>query len=241
MNCASFEGVSGDLVRDRLPAGPERDLAFAHAEACPRCALRLVDERALAADLRALALGTEREAPERVERALRAAFGESRVEIEPVASAPRLPSRRTPWLWGAAAVLVIAAGVVLRSPSESASTPPPPPEARSGARAPEPVSEETEASPRAAADPAPARRATPPRSARPARADDPRASAIFASLDGTDSVEGLESAHVVRVELPPSALAALGWPVPEDDDGATVRAEVVLAEDGVARAIRLVE
>ena len=63
----------------------------------------------------------------------------------------------------------------------------------------------------------------------------------FASLDGTDTFDGLESAHVVRVELPPSALAALGWPVADESEGAVVRADVVVAEDGVARAIRLVE
>jgi len=247
MNCAIFEALAGDLVRDRLPVGTERDEAFAHADRCPRCALRLVDERALAADLRALASGTEgAEAPLRVEEALRAAWRERR--IEPVAAvAPRVPSVRSTWLWGAAAALLLSAGMaILRSPGKAAPSMTPPPRAAGPALpAPDPVAiAVTRAS-------TPAPKATAKASTR-AVASAPTgpsgggvvregAKVEFASLDGTDTFDGLESAHVVRVELPPSALAALGWPVADESEGTVVRADVVVAEDGVARAIRLVE
>jgi hypothetical protein len=249
VNCAAFEALAGDLVRDRLPIGGERDLAFAHAETCSRCALRLVDERALAADLRALALGTEgAEAPSRVEQAVVAAWRERR--IEPVAAmAPRRPSGRSTWLWGAAAAVLLSSGVAIlhspgkASPSVTMVTAPPPPAAGSARPAIGEVANAAVVRPtlgpsRTSRPTAPAASVPPAR-----RAGDrsPRgASVAFASLDGTGSVEGLESAHVVRVELPPSALAALGWPV-SDDEASLVRADIVVAEDGVARAIRLVE
>jgi len=250
MNCPSFEALAGDLVRDRLPVGSERDLAFAHAEKCPRCAHRLVDERALAADLRALALGTEgAEAPLRVEEALRTAWRARR--IEPVAAvAPRLPSRRSTWLWGAAAALLLSAGVaVLRSPGNGAPslTMPPPPAAGPALPAPDPLA--TTATTPAAPAPASTAKTLPRAGAAVTRPEGrsgdgvvrEAAGADFASLDGTASFDGMESAHVVRVELPPSALAALGWPVADEGEAAVVKAEVVVAEDGVARAIRLVE
>ncbi len=251
MNCAAFEALAGDLVRDRLPIGGERDLAFAHAEKCSRCALRLVDERALAADLRALALGTEgAEAPLRVEEALVAAWRKRR--IEPVAAvAPRRSSGRSTWLWGAAAAVLLSSGVaILRSPGKAGpplmttTAAPPPPEARPARPAAEEGANAAVLPPslgpsRAAKPAAPAAAA-----AAAGRAGDHSrrgARVTFASLDGTGSVEGLESAHVVRVELPPSALAALGWPVADDGEASLVRADIVVAEDGVARAIRLVE
>jgi hypothetical protein len=252
VNCAAFEALAGDLVRDRLPIGGERDLAFAHAETCSRCALRLVDERALAADLRALALGTEgAEAPLRVEEAVVAAWRERR--IEPAAAmAPRGPSGRSAWLWGAAAAVLLSSGVaILRGPGKAVpsmmtttATVPSPPEAEPARPAAEEVANAAMLPPRLG--PSGTARPTAPAASAPAArrsGDDSRraASVAFASLDGTGSVEGLESAHVVRVELPPSALAALGWPVSDDGEASLVRADIVVAEDGVARAIRLVE
>ncbi|HKG12919.1 MAG TPA: hypothetical protein VKB12_06255 [Pyrinomonadaceae bacterium] len=49
-----------------------------------------------------------------------------------------------------------------------------------------------------------------------------------------------EGAHLVRVELPRSALASFGIPVNADRAGDRVKADVLLGEDGTARAIRFV-
>lgn len=51
----------------------------------------------------------------------------------------------------------------------------------------------------------------------------------------------IESGTVVRVELSRSALASLGFSTGIDSSKDTVKAEVILGDDGVARAIRLVE
>ena len=49
-----------------------------------------------------------------------------------------------------------------------------------------------------------------------------------------------EEAHLVRVELPRSALASFGLPVNAEAAGGRVKADVLLGEDGTARAIRFI-
>ncbi len=50
----------------------------------------------------------------------------------------------------------------------------------------------------------------------------------------------VESGQVIRVGLPRSALRSMGWPLPEVPGAELVPAEVLLGEDGLARAVRLV-
>ncbi|HJQ32145.1 MAG TPA: hypothetical protein VJ866_08200, partial [Pyrinomonadaceae bacterium] len=49
-----------------------------------------------------------------------------------------------------------------------------------------------------------------------------------------------EETHLVRVELPRTALASFGLPVNAEAPAGRVKADVLLGEDGVARAIRFV-
>jgi hypothetical protein len=49
-----------------------------------------------------------------------------------------------------------------------------------------------------------------------------------------------EATHLVRVELPRSALSSFGIPVNAERAGGRVKADVLLGEDGTARAIRFV-
>ena len=60
---------------------------------------------------------------------------------------------------------------------------------------------------------------------------------FFPLMDG-DDLDSLESCEVVRVELPASVLLAAGLAANLDTEGETVRADVVFAQDGLARAIR---
>jgi hypothetical protein len=50
-----------------------------------------------------------------------------------------------------------------------------------------------------------------------------------------------EGGHLVRVELPRSALASFGLPVSTEQSGGRIKADVLLGEDGIARAIRFVQ
>jgi hypothetical protein len=68
---------------------------------------------------------------------------------------------------------------------------------------------------------------------------DASASADFVQLATGDSSAPLESGQMVRVQVPRAALAALGLPVNAERAGELVKADILLAHDGTARAIRL--
>jgi len=61
----------------------------------------------------------------------------------------------------------------------------------------------------------------------------------FVPLSGVLDPLDFEQAEVVRVSFPGSALADLGLPFNEDAEATTITAEVLIAEDGTARAIRI--
>jgi hypothetical protein len=62
----------------------------------------------------------------------------------------------------------------------------------------------------------------------------------FIPLTYGSSLSGTDGGHVVRVELPRTALAQFGLPVNAERSGEPVTADVLLGEDGLARAIRFV-
>jgi hypothetical protein len=50
----------------------------------------------------------------------------------------------------------------------------------------------------------------------------------------------VESGMVLRVELPPSALITMGLPAPVERTDSPVKADLIVGDDGVARAVRFV-
>jgi len=62
---------------------------------------------------------------------------------------------------------------------------------------------------------------------------------FFPLREGED-LTTLENVRLVRVELPGSALNEIGWPVDFETANAPVKADVVLGQDGLARAIRFI-
>ncbi|HSB36147.1 MAG TPA: hypothetical protein VLH41_04685, partial [Thermoanaerobaculia bacterium] len=165
MNCASFDRMAADLADGRLEATSLRDEALAHAAGCGRCAGRLDGERALSADLRALALATEAsEAPERIGDDLLEAFRRGPTGPVP-APADRGPERH--WLWGAAAAVLLAGTLVAVRESRrgAPAQPPSPPANRVMAEAARPAAPRTPAT-----QPAPTPRVVGRRVAAPVRA-----------------------------------------------------------------------
>ena len=63
----------------------------------------------------------------------------------------------------------------------------------------------------------------------------------FYPLPDADGLPPVESAMVVRVQLPVSSLELIGFPVNQDRDSDPVEAEVLLGQDGLARGVRLIE
>lgn len=62
----------------------------------------------------------------------------------------------------------------------------------------------------------------------------------FVSLPFSDSSLPLDNVVIIRVTLPGTALALAGLPVAEERSGGVVQADLVLGEDGLARAVRFV-
>jgi hypothetical protein len=62
----------------------------------------------------------------------------------------------------------------------------------------------------------------------------------FVPWPGAEAWPRFESGSLVRVDLPVSALIALGLPVPYSTAG-VVQADIVVGQDGFARAVRLVQ
>lgn len=62
---------------------------------------------------------------------------------------------------------------------------------------------------------------------------------FFALREGED-LTAVENMQVVRVELPGTALGEVGLPVPLETSGTTIKADVALGDDGLARAIRFI-
>jgi hypothetical protein len=81
------------------------------------------------------------------------------------------------------------------------------------------------------------------RPSRPEPAADTRAQEVatdFIPLVQAGPYTQAEEGHLVRVELPRSALASFGLPVNAEAAGGRVKADVLMGQDGIARAIRFV-
>ncbi|HEY0078234.1 MAG TPA: hypothetical protein VGB73_06280 [Pyrinomonadaceae bacterium] len=62
----------------------------------------------------------------------------------------------------------------------------------------------------------------------------------FFPLGGAGAMLATEGGHVVRVELPRAAMASFGLPLNAEHTTERVKADVVIGDDGIARAIRFV-
>jgi anti-sigma factor RsiW len=211
MSCDDFEEDLVDLARGEELGEAERGEALAHAERCLRCAARMEDERAVTFALRAFAARTA--GAEAPPRVGSALLRGFRDPETLEADGPAIasPSRAVALLLLAAAAAILAAIVVV------------PPR---GGRFNEP-------SPATRLPGSPASSSV----AVPGRSGD----SDFVALSYGEDLRELDSLQVVSIELPPTVLAALGWPAADSVETGLVKAEVIVGHDGVARAIRFVD
>ena len=80
----------------------------------------------------------------------------------------------------------------------------------------------------------PARKRAPRRAAMPVTAQE-----SFIPLVSLEELPDIDSATVVRVELAPSSLRAMGLAIEDIESTGPVRADLVIGQDGLARAIRI--
>jgi hypothetical protein len=261
MNCQEFEAHTIDLARERLMDAGARQTANAHAESCARCAARLADERALTAGLaRVAASGDVEEAPARTEALLLDAFRASRTSsLAPVTphNAPRRLSLW--WIAAAAAIIVIAfitalqlkgddAIVEQRATQEKIESAPAPssrpaplvPLDKQGVQKEQPVVENVNHRSRRAESRRGALNRKPKPAATPVPQEATEIATEFISLTGAGSLVEPDGGQIVRVELPRAALLSFGLPMNMERADERIKADVIVGNDGLARAIRFV-
>jgi len=225
MNCTEFQKIVHELARDdsRETLGEAMTvMARFHAETCEACGARLADARGLAVALKDFAEeSAQMEAPMQVEERLRGTFREHHRSLE---RAQRVRWRWAEWMTlAAAAVVLVVAGWWNFSRGHVSVKP-------NVVSAVSPVTNGT------------------------ASSDGNGAAEQMAVVDaaedfGGDFVpvpygEGMspdDSGLVVRVSMTRGALGNLGYPVDEGQAGELVQADVLVGEDGLPRAVRLVQ
>ena len=253
MNCSEFQHISHELARNQVE-GRDKIEALAHAGECPRCAEYLEQERRLSLKLGFLsqALHTQ-EAPQRLESVLLSAFREHVAPTDengsvPLHAGPRFWAHQKFWGWGAtAAVLaaVIALAVVIHSRRNSHN------EIPSASVMPPATSVQENSSP-ATAEQQDQSQQPAIRAVRHRHDVNPRVRSVrnegtttvadnsgFVPLIYCDELNCATPGEIVRMEIPASSLPMMG--LVSDNRSGPVRADVVVGEDGIARAIRLVD
>ena len=247
MNCQDFEKLALDFARNSLLDVTARDQGLTHTEVCSRCAARLAEERALLARVRAVAADLAgEEPPARVDAALLAAF---RAQTAATASSTIIPAFGRSRHWSSWKLAACAAGIlilisVMAVLWKSAGSRMPRREERAVAPAPVNTPGHRTAPPdgrdqTAAEQP----KNLPKRVRRRASVDSPDEVEVvtrFFTLREGEDLTTLDSLQVVRVELPGSAFGEVGLPVDPEMVNEPVKADVVLGQDGMARAIRFV-
>lgn len=255
MNCEDFNKILPELA-DYQPMQVElRDDGLSHTALCAGCARKLVNARALSGNL-LLAAGAESEsAPARVKESLLAAFAEQQPAQSQTTSVVDISTRRKRMWWiGAAAAIaaVIVLAVILPVWRETPSPVLPMPIA-SG-----PVVESSQppiTNPGTVNSQPPLGVVDAIRKRRSFRQQTDR---IKTSPKGSETVAlngtkeylpltylanstAMDTGTVIRVQLSRSALVSLGLPMNMESSRDSIEAEVVVGDDGVARAIRLVQ
>ncbi len=258
MTCRDFENIVGDLAAGSLIEAGLRNLALRHSAVCPACAARLRAERALDAGLRALAESDEsRQAPAHLKFALRAAFDQqAKVSTAPVLSFPLVRARNwARWSLAAAALILFALTVALLSRNvtlnsnnmssgvglEPTPTPAAPKQEPPRIILPDNRERKVEKYLADSSNPSTKRRAQHRLTAPNDLASKSETVTDYIPLTYLADATAVESGIVVRVELSPSALIAMGLPVNVERTDSRVKADVVLGDDGVARAVRFVQ
>ena len=265
MNCQEFQSIVHDLVSDRTMEASTRLIGLDHAKTCRGCGVRLEDERNLLASFRAVVSNdAKKEASPRVESELRKAFlRQGSISLHhSIASSPTLAWHWRRWTLAMGALAAVLTLVLwlwprppISRPEQTASViavPAPVPQVSSGPALTtiEPVSKSRArlARPKASQTRALSRRNSVAYGARRPVHDsqdvadrfEPGTATDFLPLLLVEAGSELERGQVLRVELPRSALMSFGLPMNQERSTEPIKADVLVGEDGLARAIRFI-
>lgn len=263
MNCEEFNEIINELADYKPIAVSTRDAGVSHVALCADCAAKLANARAVSGALLAAAGAESEEAPARIKSNLMAAFA-ARPQTERVANnVLNLSSRRKLGWWAKAAGAAVAAAAVILlavllpfwKGTPAPNNPPPavafkaPP-----TQAPTALSDPTgqpfgiskpDAVKVVKIVPRKPRTTTEPHrhiaNAGEIETVARNTSNEFLPLTYLASATAIDTGTIVRVQLSKAALVRLGLPINIESSNESVRAEVVIGDDGVARAIRLVD
>src|SRR5262245_38673020 len=259
MNCQEFEPIVIELARNQLLDSSARDRGLEHVQRCAPCAMLLVEEQALSENLRAFsAQAAAEEIPARLEIALLTAFRQ-RVAAPTLATTMPPAKRRRPLAAAALALLAFAlslAGWIMPSPERKSSATssihdvsiPTPigisatPE-KSGKALQQidtvrqiawPIPDSTKQKHQKRMAPTSAMRQS-----TSVGAPHEFVTQFFPVMQGSELIP-MEGGQIVRVRMPRSNLIPLGIPLNQERASETIQADVLVSNDGLARAIRLV-
>ena len=250
MSCELHADTIADLARDLVIHADVAAAARAHLAACAACAAQFDEQRALTADLRRLADSARDAKPSaEVKRRLLAAAhaadhadGTDHADLAALATGVSPRPRHPRLLFRAAAVVIAAAGLGWWWTREEPGTMPQPPMISTAPALPaaSPTAPAVAPAPVVAAAPRRAPASRPPRSPR-ARPVTPPPVEDFVGVPGAAALPELESGRIVRVELPLAALPAYGVEIAATPGQTEVAADLLVGQDGLTRAIRLVQ
>jgi hypothetical protein len=234
MTCHSLAEALTDAASGRDVGRGTAAAIETHLEGCESCRARFVAEQRLSEGLHALAAAVAgREASPSVEARVMELFAE-----RGAAASRRVIGIRSWWMQAAAAVLVVAGAAAWRLVERRAPVTDTPGFVRSSDAAP-PKAAPPPSDVRAAAQMPQAHQRNVPtvRKPRPSRIVRPEG---FQPLPTAAGLPPFESGEIVRVEVPVTSLPVYGIEIPPDPRSSIVKADFLIGQDRVARAIRLV-
>jgi hypothetical protein len=224
MNCEEFELIGLDDGPNLSTSAAERVAAQSHANSCSRCAALLESWLLAKSELSALAESTRTaETPLRVEMRLRQEF-RARHRIVPAKRAAMVAA------WALAAAAVLAAGISWRNWAKSRQ---------------DKIGKQENSVPSGSAN------RQPDKTQLPATNDSLpilSATALSAETNAGDFTllpaafpAAADDAAVVRVRMQRGALGALGLPVNEERASDVILVDLLVGDDGLPQAVKLVE
>lgn len=259
MTCSEFENMIDLLVADELTDEITRQRAIKHSSTCADCSRRLADGRIISASLAALAEETgHTEAPARIKMALQKEFAgmlannQHDMTVQSPKNIVTFPlhrfQRRAVLTVAAAASLVALVALTwqlwlpaftIGNPETIAIVPLPIPSPSIAPSVPGTGNSETETV-IAKTEPVSSSRRRPTRTVE-AKSDPEMDRVDFIPLTYVSDTASLHSGTVVRVEVQRTTLLAMGLPVNDSRDDSLIKADLIVGDDGVARAIRFVQ
>jgi hypothetical protein len=225
MNCEEFELVGLDSGRNLATSGAERAAAQDHANGCSRCGALLESWLVAKAELSSLGeLTRAAETPSRVEMRLRQEF-RMRHRAVPARRAATIAA----WTLSAAAILI--AGISWQNWAKARQGE----IAKQGKTVPSTLAKD---SARDAQVPIALAGSSPVLSATALSAE--ASAGDFTLLPGAFP-GGTDDAAVVRVRMQRGALGAFGLPVNEERAGDVILVDLLVGDDGLPQAVKLVE